>query len=87
MVRRQAYYSRFLSWLRVVGIDILGSLPTSDGFRYVLVRCDHFTKWAITALLRTMEAVEVAKTFVEKSTRKNLKLQISVVNSRDRTPE
>ena len=45
-----------------IHIDILGPLPTSDeGFKYVLLIVDSFSKWPESFPLKTMEASEVAQ--------------------------
>lgn len=53
--------------LEVMGIDIEGPLPkTKEGFKYILVCTDLFTKWVDTIPLKRVDAVEVAKALVEK---------------------
>ena len=45
----------------IVTMDITGPLPTTKaGYKYILVICDHFTKWVELFPLKTMEAGEVA---------------------------
>ena len=45
-----------------VGIDIMGPLPkTADGYRYIVVAIDYFTKWPEAAPLRDCKAKTVAK--------------------------
>jgi len=44
-----------------IHVDILGPLPkTDDGYKYVLLVVDSFTKWCEAFPLVTMEAKEVA---------------------------
>ena len=48
-----------------VALDILGELTaTQDGYRYILVVGDYFTKWTEAYPLRTMTALEVADTLM-----------------------
>ena len=49
-----------------MAIDILGPLPRSEeGYRYIALVVDYFTKWAEAIPLRNQEAPTVARAFVE----------------------
>ena len=49
-----------------MALDIIGPLPRSnEGFKYILVIVDYFTKWAEAVPLRDQEASSVARAFVE----------------------
>lgn len=51
---------------RMVGIDTVGPLTKSeDGFKYILVATDYFTKWAVTRPVVENTASEAAKFFIE----------------------
>ena len=51
--------------LERVAMDILGPLPeTSRGNKYILVLGDYFTKWTEAYAMQNMEAVTVARIFV-----------------------
>ncbi|UYV78763.1 hypothetical protein LAZ67_16002676 [Cordylochernes scorpioides] len=50
----------------IVGMDLLGRFPTSEGGnRWIIVCTDYLTKYAITKALPTSESMEVAKFFIE----------------------
>ena len=53
--------------LQVVSLDLLGPFPETNEnrYKYVLSICDHFTRWIELYPIRDMEAVTVAKIFVE----------------------
>jgi transposase InsO family protein len=49
----------------IVGIDVLGPLPpTKEGFRYILVLTDHFTKWPEAFSMVHADAETAARIFV-----------------------
>ncbi len=49
-----------------IAIDILGELPqTANGYKYILVISDYFTKWTEALPLPNMEACTVAKVLVD----------------------
>jgi len=49
-----------------IAVDILGELPlTEDGYKYILVVSDYFTKWTESYPMPNMEASTVAKVMVE----------------------
>ena len=48
-----------------VAMDILGPLPETDhGNKYILVIGDYFTKWKEAYAMPNMEAITVARIFV-----------------------
>ncbi len=51
----------------VVTSDIMGPIRPSSasGNRYILVVCDHFTKWVEIYAIKTMNALNVAKCLTE----------------------
>jgi hypothetical protein len=50
----------------LITTDIVGPLPrTEEGFGYIIVVCDHFTKWAQAYPLRSLTALEAAERLVE----------------------
>ena len=52
----------------VATMGITGPLPsTKAGYKYILVICDHFTKWVELFRLKTMDADEVALQIQAKS--------------------
>ena len=42
-----------------------GPLPESDGFKYILLIGDQFSKWYEAILMQNQEAKTVAKSFVD----------------------
>ena len=48
-----------------VALDIMGPLPESDGFKYILLKGDQFPKWYEAAPMQNQEATTVAKFFVD----------------------
>lgn len=52
---------------QVVGLYLIGPLPTTyDGYRYILVVTDHFTKWAETFPLREISSAAIAQILTDK---------------------
>ncbi|XP_054154595.1 uncharacterized protein LOC128953145 [Oppia nitens] len=50
----------------IVGVDILGPLsPTSKGSKYIIIMIDLFTKWMETKAVRNVQAITIAKWFVD----------------------
>ena len=47
-----------------VHIDLVGPLPSSNGFTYLLTCIDHFTRWPEAISLANITADTVAKAFV-----------------------
>ncbi|RMZ96822.1 Transposon Ty3-G Gag-Pol poly, partial [Brachionus plicatilis] len=51
---------------QLVTCDILGPLPvTKEGAKYIIVFICHFTKWIELYSLKTLEANEAAKCFMD----------------------
>ena len=48
-----------------VGLDIMGPLPESDGFKYNLLIGDQFSKWYEAVPTQNQEATTLAKPFVD----------------------
>ena len=53
--------------LQVVSLDLLGPFPDTNKkhYEYILSVCDHFTRWIELYPIKDMEAITVAKVFVE----------------------
>ena len=49
---------------RQVHIDLVGPLPTSDGYRYLLTAVDRFSRWPEAVPLRGITAPEVARALI-----------------------
>lgn len=49
----------------IVHIDIVGPLPPSDGYSYILTMVDRFTRWVEAKTMPDMSAETVAKAFVD----------------------
>jgi len=45
-------------------VDIVGPLPPSQGFRYLLTCVDHFTRWPEAILISEITALTVAQAFI-----------------------
>lgn len=51
---------------KVVGMDLVGKLaPTKDGYQYICVMVDYFTKWYEAFPLKSKKAEEVTKCIVQ----------------------
>lgn len=48
-----------------VHVDIVGPLPPSEGYSYILTAVDRFTKWPEAIPLRTINATSVARAFLD----------------------
>ena len=48
-----------------VALDIVGPLPESDGFKYILLIGDQFSKWYEAVPMQNQEATTLAKCFVD----------------------
>lgn len=46
-------------------MDIVGPLPPSNGYKYILTIVDRFTRWPEAYPMQDMSAITIAKTFVE----------------------
>ena len=46
-------------------LDFMGLLPESDGFKYILLIGDQFSKWIEAVPMQTQEVKTVAKYFME----------------------
>ena len=52
-------------WKRI-GLDLMGPLPKMEqGFRYIMVIVDYFSKWVETFPLKTKSSQEIMKNFTE----------------------
>ena len=53
--------------LQVFSLDLLGLFPETNKnhYKYILSVCDHFTRWIELYPIKDMEAITVAKVFVE----------------------
>lgn len=48
-----------------VHIDIVGSLPYSDGYAYILTMIDRFSRWPEAIPLKNIEAITICRAFVD----------------------
>ena len=71
-------------WYRV-GIDLTGPLIESNGYRYILTKIDHFTRWIERRALHSKEAAEVARGIYSINCRQGKPVQIISDNGREFT--
>ncbi len=51
---------------QVIGTDIMGPFPvTNKGNRYIITFTDHFTKWVEAFAIPRIDALTIAKIYVE----------------------
>ena len=68
-------------WFRV-GMDLMGQIIESEGYKYILTFIDHFTKWIETRPLKTKNARDVATGVFSIYCRQGAPVQIVTDNGR-----